>query len=42
MAVLAMVTLMQLYKKRATTKFSSDDFLRAELIETENKDAQKA
>ena len=45
MAVLAMVTLIQFFKKRATVKSTDNDFLRAELIDTENKDdsaAQKA
>ena len=42
LAILAMGTLMQIYRRRATVKFSSDDFLRAELVENENKDAGAA
>ena len=43
LAILAMATLMYLYRRRATVKFNSDDFIRAELIETGNKsDAEGA
>ena len=42
LSVLAMVTLMQLYKRRATVKFSSDDFLKAELIQSEKEESSPA
>ena len=42
MAVLAMITLMDFFRRRASAKFSSDDFLRAELMETENKGTSAA
>ena len=42
LAVLAIVTLMESLRRKASVKFSSDDFLRAELIEIENKDASAA
>ena len=42
MAVLAMATLIEFFRRKASAKFSSDDFLRAELIETENKDTSAA
>ena len=35
--LLAMVALIKFFKRRSTVKFNSDDYLRAELIETDNK-----